>query len=442
MTSEPNRRPAADPATRQAQITFTPGQAQRARRWMWVALGVAFVVWLAYLVREIWMPLAIAFLIAMVLDPVVDRMERRGWSRAWAATLIFAGFFVTMGTLLYFAVPSVMRQSQAISDQVGKYLPQPGSQGKAEKSLNKLPGLTKAPPWVRTAVVRGTEQLSETITRSTRWLSAHGMEILSNLIWLIIIPIVTFYALKDFHLIFAKMLLLVPREKRDFVQTMVAEVTTIFAKFLRGLMLVSFLNGLATWVLLLLLRTPNAFMLGAIAGVLYSIPYLGALITIVLVAGVSFLHGGLQYMLLVVALNILLHQIIFDQLITPRILGGHVGLHPILSIIALLAGNVLLGILGMILAVPVAACIQLIVLTLVPKLGHEIEIPANLHEKPDTVASLSAETKDQQAQRDATEELHRSVSEAVENIEAKAEAEQQSEPAAPEGPRTAPADAA
>jgi predicted PurR-regulated permease PerM len=404
-------------------LMLPPMQAQRARRWMWIGLGVALVVWMAYLVREIWMPLAIAFLIAMVLDPVVDRMERRGWSRTWAATLIFAGFFATMAAMLYFAVPAVMRQSAAISEQVGQYLPVPGDPDRANQVLKKLPGLAKAPPWVRTAVVRGTEDLNETINRSTRWLSTHGMEILSNLIWLIIIPIVTFYALKDFHLIFAKMLLLVPREKRDFVQTMVAEVTTIFAKFLRGLMLVSFLNGAATWVLLLLLRTPNAFMLGAIAGVLYSIPYLGALITIVLVAGVAFLHGGLQYMVLVVALNILLHQIIFDQLITPRILGGHVGLHPILSIIALLAGNVLLGILGMILAVPVAACIQLIVLTLVPKLGHEIDIPANLHERPDTVASLSAEAKDIQVERDATQEMHRSVSQAVDNIEAKAEAE-------------------
>jgi len=125
-------------------------------------------------------------------------------------------------------------------------------------------------------------------------------------------------------------------------------------------------------------------------------------------------------MLLVVALSVLLHQIIFDQVITPRILGGHVGLHPILSIVALLAGNVLLGIIGMILAVPVAASIQVVVLTLVPKLRHDVAISADEHAPPDTTASISEETKDQQLSTDATEELHRSVNQAVEHIEEKA----------------------
>jgi predicted PurR-regulated permease PerM len=162
---------------------------------------------------------------------------------------------------------------------------------------------------------------------------------------------------------------------------------------------------------------PNAFTLGAIAGVLYSVPYLGALLTIVLVSGVAFLAGGLKYMILVVGLNVLLHQILFDQIITPRILGSHVGLHPILSIVALLAGNVLLGILGMVLAVPVAASIQVVVLTLVPKLRHEVALSADAHAAPDTTASLSEETKEQQASTDATEELHRSVGQAVDNIE-------------------------
>jgi predicted PurR-regulated permease PerM len=415
------------------QISVSARLAHTLRHGFWVALGLGLLVWFLYLVREIWLPLAIAFLIAMVLDPVVDRMEARGWSRLKGSLLIFFSFFAVVGATLYFAVPAVVHQAQEISGQIQQYLPTPGdpkSDAKAQKSLNKMLDKSNAPPFVRMAVERGTVQLSETITRSTNWLSAHAMEVLSNLIWLVIIPIVTFYALKDFHLIFAKSLLLVPRQKRDFVQTMVAEVTAIFGKFLRGLMLVSALNGAATWVLLMLLRTPNAFTLGAIAGVLYTVPYLGAVLTIVLVAGVALMHGGLQYMLLVVVLNVLLHQFLFDQIITPRILGGHVGLHPILSIVALLAGNVLLGILGMLLAVPVAASIQMVILTMVPKLRHEIDIPNNIHELPDSVASLERETKKTQMDRDATEELHRSVSEAVDHIEAKAGAE---EPAPADG---------
>lgn len=413
---------------RLVQIIVDPGLWPRLRRLTWIALGVMLVTWLAYLVREIWLPLAAAFLIAMVLDPVVDRMERRRWSRLAATTVIFLAFFAVVGTLLYFSTPVIARQATEISAQARLYIPSkdnPGADRRLERALNKA----HAPAWVHAAVERGMIGLQQSFTRSTDWLSAHAFELASNLIWLVIIPIVSFYALKDFHLIFAKSLLLVPRDKRDFAQTMVAEVTTIFARFIRGLCLVSFLNGTATWILLMALRVPNSFFLGAAAGMLYTIPYLGAIVTIVLVAGVTLTIPGvtLSYVLLVIGLNILLHQFLFDQIISPRILGGHVGLHPILSIVALLAGNVLLGILGMLLAVPIAASIQMVVLALVPKLNHEIALSQDIHEPADTRADLEEETKDRQIQVDATEHLHTAVSQAVDNLEREVEA--QSSPA-------------
>src|SRR2546421_13001886 len=73
-------------------------------RWIWIALATGLCLWVGYMVREIWVPLAIAFLIAMVLHPIVDRMERRGFSRMWGALLIFIGFICTAGVTLYFAV--------------------------------------------------------------------------------------------------------------------------------------------------------------------------------------------------------------------------------------------------------------------------------------------------------------------------------------------------
>ena len=427
QTSEENRR--------LVQVNLDPALARRLRRWLWIAVITGVGLWLAYVVRDIWIPIAIAFLIAMVLDPVVDRMEQRGWSRTWAAAFIYLIAFTGLAGILYFGVPAMARQGAAISDEFSKYLPVPGNQRQAQRSLTKMLDQSKLPPFMRTAVYRGAEQAASTVAGSLRWFSAHAMEVLSNLIWVIIIPIVTFYALRDFHVIFAKGLLLVPRARRDFVQTMVSEVTTIFAKYLRGLMFVSLLNGLATWIVLLLLGVPNALMLGVIAGLLYSIPYLGAVITIVLIAGVAFIApgGGLTYTMLVVAVNVVLHQIVFDQIISPRILGGHVGLHPILSILALLVGNSLLGILGMILAVPVAASIQMVVISLVPKLSHEIELSPSIHQESDSVHDLAEETKAEHVARDATEELHRSVGEAVEAIEAKAEAESE-EPGSPERP--------
>jgi hypothetical protein len=158
------------------------------------------------------------------------------------------------------------------------------------------------------------------------------------------------------------------------------------------------------------------------------VPYIGALITIVLTAGVAFVGGGPHLALLAVALSFVLHQIVFDQIVSPRILGGQVGLHPILSIIALLCGNLLLGIIGMILAVPVAACIQIAVLAVVPKLSKRVEISGVGSASGDTVSSLEAETKATERKTDAAQETRLAVISAVDAIEQEIEAESKEGP--------------
>lgn len=348
----------------------------------------------------------------MVLDPVVDRMERRGFGRTLSAFIIFIGFFAVLAGVLYFAAPTVANQGQYISRKVAEYMPDRSERG-IERFLNKNHVAYSIRPFVARAILG----IDQAIASTAQWFNAHLMEFAGNLIWVVIIPIVAFYALKDFHLILAKILLLVPRQKRDFAQTMVSEVTAVFAKYMRGLLLISFLNGLATFFLLLALRVPGALTLGLIAGLIYGVPYMGAIITVILVCGVAFVSGGLNYMMLVLCLNILLHQIIFDQVVAPRMLGGHVGLHPIWAIVALLMGNALLGLVGMLLAVPIAACIQLAILHVVPKLGYEMDL-SHPTGPADTAHAIAEESKNEHIAITASEELHAAVGEAVETIEA------------------------
>jgi predicted PurR-regulated permease PerM len=375
--------------------------------WLYRVAGILLVVYVAYLIREIWLPLLLAFLIALVLDPVVDRMERRGFSRTVAAAIIFGSFIVAFVGLVIISVPVFIEQAGGIQQRIGRVLPDQTPAG-IDKALIEQ-GVS---PTMRTVIESIVTNARASFNRSSSLFSGHILEYATNLIWLAIIPIVAFYALRDFHLILGKALLLVKRERRTVVQSAVAEVTAIFAKYMRGLLVVSALNGLATWILLQILGVPSAFLLGVVAGVLYSVPYIGALLTVVLISVMSLISGGVNYMLVVLGANIVLHQIIFDQIVTPRIVGGHVGLHPILAIVALLAGNALLGLLGMILAVPVAACIQIGVLGMVPKLKQEIDLPGGSE-----TAAIAHETKETQLKVDATEELHTSVTNAVETIE-------------------------
>jgi predicted PurR-regulated permease PerM len=119
---------------------------------------------------------------------------------------------------------------------------------------------------------------------------------------------------------------------------------------------------------------PYPLILALLAGMLYAVPYVGPIVGIGLIALISLMQGTLVGMLLVVGVLVFINSVLFDQLITPRLLGRQVGLHPILSIIAFLAGNVLAGIPGLLLAVPVAASLQIVILHLVPKLRHELEL--------------------------------------------------------------------
>ena len=350
-------------------VTLVVPDAITFRRSLFVAIGVAIVVYLAWVVREIWLPLGLAFVLATVLDPVVDRMEAKGWKRVYASGLIFGGTILVLAGALWLAVPQIVAQGTQVQGQFRKFFPDTSHEGLL-RSFSNL----NLPKNAAIVGVQAFESARTSLSHSSSYLTSYGMNFVSNLIWVVIVPIVAFYALNDFHLILGKGLLLVPVRHRNSTQTYISEVSAVFAKYLRGLGILSVLNGIATCALLYAIKVPSALIVGIAAGVLYSVPYIGAFITVAITAAAAFVGGGVGMMAWAVGLSIILHQLIFDQVISPRLLGGTVGLHPILSIIALLSGNLLLGIIGMILAVPIAACIQILVLALVPKLRVEVEV--------------------------------------------------------------------
>ncbi len=380
-----------------------------------IGLGI-LLLYLGYVVREIWLPLVLAFLLALVLDPVVDRMELRGWTRPRASAFIFGSFLFILVGLIVLAYPLASAQIDTLQKGFEKYFPDSSHAGLIA-SLYKM-GLS---PNLAGGAVSIIESSRNSLKHSSSFITNYGLVIVSNAIWIVIIPLIAFYALRDFHIILGKALLLVPPKRRDLIQTAVKETTMVFGNFLRGLAVVSVMNGVATTVLLMAVRVPGALMVGVIAGFLYSIPYLGALLTLVLTAAVAFVGGGPNMAILAVGLSVLLHQIVFDQIISPRVLGGHVGLHPILSVIALLVGNLLLGIVGMILAVPIAACIQIAVLAIQPKLSEQIDVSAKSVEVSTQVDLVEEQStvieKDQKTE--ALEEMHAKVASAVEEVEKK-----------------------
>ncbi len=338
-----------------------------------IGLAGAGVLWYVYATRVIWPPIIAAFLIAVVLDPLVDHLENRGWRRGIATAAIFLIFFGSVLLVAMYAVPVLIAQSKHVSRQLsGMFLDpfRPNLVRPAQQILHRL----HAPPAVQEPILRWARIGTGRLSHSLEIISGFLFENAPSLIWLVVVPVLAFYALTDFHLIYAKGLLLVPRAHRPAAQAVVSEVTTLFGKYVRGLFTVCTLNAMATAFVLTLFRLPYALVLGLIAGTLYAVPYVGPVLNVALIGLLALVTTTPGKTLGIIISVVLLHQVLFDQVVTPRVLGRQVGLHPILAIIALMSGSALAGPFGMLIAVPLAASMQIIVVHLVPKLGQELKL--------------------------------------------------------------------
>lgn len=348
------------------------------RRLPWVRWGLTLAAvlagaWLFWAGRGIWFPVAIAFVIAMVLDPYVDRLENRGLPRNAASGVVFLLFLTATAGPVILLTPVLSQQAASIASDLGTLFPNP-EQPDLVPATQRVLARLEAHPALRDALLgaarTGTERLSSTLQRTSELVLLWA----PNLVWFLVVPVLAFYLLNDFHRIYAKVILLVPVRHRPETQTIIAEISALFGKYVRGLALLCLLLGLAIAGLLLGLGVRYWQFLGLLGGLLYAVPVVGPLCTLGLVALVALVTGSTSQMLLATSSLLLLTHGLFDQVLTPRVLGRQVGLHPVLTILALLLGFQVWGITGMLVAVPLAASIQTVIVHLVPKLGLELDL--------------------------------------------------------------------
>ncbi len=330
-------------------------------------------MWLLWSARGIWFPVSLAFIIAMVLDPTVDRLENRGMSRAMASTLVFVGFLAVAVAVVVLFGSVISSQAASIARDLARLFPDP-SQPDLVPVTQRILTRLDANPALRDSLVEVARKATGHLTAYLEGASGLIVALVPNLAWVVVVPVLAFYTLNDFHRIYAKAVLLVPKHHRPFAQSVIAEVSTVFGKYVRGLGTVCLLLGLADSAILFALGSPYWLFLGLLGGLLYAIPVFGSLFTVGLVMLVSIVTAAPGKAMLMGGGIFLTHFAIFDQIVTPRVLGKQVGLHPILTILALLIGYQVWGLSGMLIAVPLAASIQVLVVHLVPKLANEMEL--------------------------------------------------------------------
>ncbi len=336
--------------------TSTPTSAL-ARRWQWLLI-VGIVGWLIWLLAPVLTPFVCAALLGWLGDPWVDRLQRSGRSRTTAVVLVFTLMALLLVLVLLILVPMLERQVATLLDSLPTY--RDWFVGKALPWVEKRTGLElvawldadKLMEWVR----GHWKQAGGVAATFFGYLSRSGFALMAWVANLVLLPILTFYFLRDWDLLVERIAALVPRDHVATVGRLTRESNDVLGAFLRGQILVMLALGAIYAIGLSLVGLKIGLLIGVIAGLISFVPYLGTASGIVLgvIAALVQGNGDLNLVFLVLGVFIV-GQMLEGYVLTPRIVGDRIGLHPVAVIFAIMAGGQLFGFLGMLLALPVAA---------------------------------------------------------------------------------------
>ncbi len=339
--------------------------AKSIRRGIILAVAAAVVLALLWLLKSALTPLAVAFVFAYLLDPLIDRFEARKIPRSVAVLflVILSGIIALVAA--FFLVPKLLQEIAHLAEQLPGYLD--SALAAISPRLQSWFGIT-IPSSIREGleslqshgVSLPLESLRKLIERTLQGVTGT----LGSLIGLLVIPVITYYALIEFDNVKTWFLELVPVRYQEAVDAKVSMIDVLIAGFIRGQLIVAVLLGTLYAIGFSLLRIDMAIGIGMVAGMLGIIPYVGSAVALALAAGLCLLQYGVGLQLLFVVGWYALIQTLDGLFLTPRVVGHSVGIHPVAVIVGLLIGGDLLGFLGLIVAVPVTAIIQVFVVEL------------------------------------------------------------------------------
>ena len=328
-------------------------------RWLILAAGFLFFL---YLLLPVLAPFLVAAILAYICDPLVDKLSISGYKnvqfgRTVSTVLVMLGIIAIVILLILIIFPLLQKQSLLIVERL-------------PSMIDKLRATVE--PWLQSklgiSLAIDSAQIQDIITKN--WKTAgsilgdilktagtNSMALIGILANILLLPVVLFYLLRDWDDLIAGISNLIPRDLIAKTTEIANEIDQMLAEFLRGQLTVMLLMSVFYCVGLWLAGLDNALPIGIIAGLLNFVPYLGPALGM----GLALLVGALQFSSFSQIVPVLavfgIGQLIESNVITPKLVGERIGLHPVVVIFALLAGGQLFGFAGVLLALPVAATI-------------------------------------------------------------------------------------
>lgn len=338
------------------------GNGQTARWRFWAAMAAIFLV-LLWLLNDILLPFVVGMVVAYFLDPVVVRLQRLGMSRTWATTSVtILAVLVTVGVAMAI-VPPLFSQLQSLILSFPDYTVKLAA--RITPLIDPIRERLDLPPLslheLQAELTQRAGQVLAVAGTIAGKLAQGGLAFFNLLALLFLTPVVTFYLLRDWERLVDAIDGALPRDHADTIRKLAHESNAAIAGYVRGQALVCISLGSIYAIGLSLVGLKFGLIIGLIAGAISFIPFVGTFVGAVMALGMALVQFPPDWIGVVkVAVVFLVGQMLEGNVLSPKLVGDRVGLHPVWIMFALLAGGALFGFVGVLIAVPVAAVIGVV----------------------------------------------------------------------------------
>ena len=328
---------------------------------IFILAGIALILWVLYLLKPVVLPFIGAFLVAYLFSPLVDKLHKIGLPRWLSISTVFIGIGVVITLAFWYLVPLVWEQLMYAKNSIPsgihwanyKFLPW------LSDSFNLVP-MELDVDQISAAIMEyvQTNYSADSIQAMIAKLAQSGLNFIQIGGTVVLIPIIAFYFLLDWDRMLDSFRRLIPRRYEEQTLVIVKECHSVLGAFVKGQFLVMVLLGVVYAMGLQLIGLEVGLIIGMVAGLCSIIPYLGFAVGIIAAVIASLFQFGIDWMqLLLVGVVFMIGQAVEGYILQPFLLGDKIGLSPVAVVFAVLAGAQLGGILGMLIALPVAAVI-------------------------------------------------------------------------------------
>ena len=337
------------------------------RRWQWLAV-ILLAGMLVWSLAPILTPFVISAMLGWLGDPLVDRLQRSGRARSTAVVIVFVLITAVLGLALLVLLPLLWEQIQTLIDWLPRLavwvtgIAVPWIEHRFHVSLARYVDSSYLFEWIRGhwAEAGG---IAATVLGG---ISSSGLALFAILANIALVPVLTFYFLRDWDFMIGRVRGLLPRPSLPTVSKLAVEVDLVLGGFIRGQLSVMVVLGGIYAIGLWAVGLELGLLIGFVAGLVSFVPYLGAFVGLsAAIIATLVQHSDLLHLALVLGV-FSIGQALESFILTPWLVGDRIGLHPLAVIFAIMAGGQLFGFLGVLLALPVAAIAMVLL-----RYGHE-----------------------------------------------------------------------